>query len=264
MEKKLFLLFLSFLFLFAFASANTTLKVNKKYSVSTIRTQNCWWYLPQYSQSFSWKDTFLQSYKNGKRTPSPDVYKKYQWHRFIDLWNDPKLCAFVCDEWYHYAQKKENWIRIDYCAVSTWSLLLETKSKICYWNIPSNATRLVPDVYVDSYFCVWNKGCQNWRSWSDADPTYPCSYKCNEWYGFANWWCNPQRFQACVWSLPANAISNASATWYIQTLINKVWRPLTNSNSNYTWHYSSRSFLCSFKCNVWFSWKNWQCVTSLQ
>jgi hypothetical protein len=229
--------------------------------VSNTRIQDCGGSLPSNATSFVWKTSFTQTSNNGSWSPSPSISSKYRRHRFVNLGSDPQLCAFTCNEWYTYAQKIQSWIRIDYCTQSTWSLLLETRSKICYWNLPSNAISVSENTYVDSYFCIWAKGCQFWRNRSDGDVSYPCSYKCNEWYGFANWWCTPQRFQPCAWSIPVNAISNASATWYIQTLIANVWKPTISSNSLYTWHYSAGPFLCTFKCNLWFSWKNWQCTT---
>jgi hypothetical protein len=110
----------------------------------------------------------------------------------------------------------------------------------------TNAINLVNNYINTKVWWIWVTWIQN-IPMSDT--------VCGVSYRKENWVCveNTREWEVCL-GLPANAIWNSVET-IKQTWNGTIWVPSTTATYNIT----PSTTQCVFKCNLWYSYQNWQC-----
>ncbi len=161
------------------------------------------------------------------------------------------------------------------CSVWTASLVWTTATTYTWSCDGYNSWDTVNCSANKSIDCVW------W--WSD---TSTCNVTCWWWVKqqlyiittvSQNWWiacsytnwatrwgstaCNTQlctQVVSCGWTIVSNATSNASATTYTQTLYGTTRSPY------YAWTRNATSWLCTYNCNINYTWNGSACIANTQ
>lgn len=104
------------------------------------------------------------------------------------------------------------------------------------WTLPSSH---VGDKWLSKYTFAWNE--LKWTYKSGAWLLWPCEYRCESWYTWAN--CTPEA-RVCSWEW-----------WFYPWEHTVLWASSYTSNTIKYWTYvdSSNPWACEYTCEVWYS-----------